>query len=601
MDELTGLPLAFGKPVQEKKQFGNLSRVEQTKRGQGTTSKPQDKGKQVAIEDDQHDEQPREEQPEDEEDGDDVGPTGSSSGDLPTTHEVVLKDHIKTVSALSMDPSGARLVSGSYDYDLKIWDFGGMKSDFKPFRSFESRAGHQVVDVAFSNSGDSFLAANGSDQVKYYDRDGAELGEFVKGDMYIRDLRNTSGHVSSVSSLSWHPTNPSLFLTASSDSTLRIWDKTNRRQSKSVIVVKSKERGGKTKVTSCCWSKPDGKLIAAANEDGSLMVWKASGNFTRPDYSNDKAHEKGTITSSVVFSKDGKYLATRGGDGTVKLWNPKSLKKPLSVLTSLPSLNSETSLTFSPDGQYLLTGTAGSKAGVLPGNQQESKAAELEKELGQRMGEIVVIKVDTEKGEMEIRERIEISEFSVVKVIWHERINQIVCSTSSGEIHVLYSPELSTKGALLGLTRTVRKPTVESTFNSNADGTELDRPIIAPHSLPMFKDDLNGERGVSAGGRGGKRKRERERHDPQKTLKPTPPITGPGRGGRVGASATQHVVQGMIKSNLRDQDPREALLKYATNDPGENTWTSAWSKSQPKPVFDDRSDSDDDVVKERPK
>lgn len=37
----------------------------------------------------------------------------------------------------------------------------------------------------------------------------------------------------------------------------------------------------------------------------------------------------------------------------------------------------------------------------------------------------------------------------------------------------------------------------------------------------MFKDDLNGGRGVSAGGRGGKRKRERERHDPQKTLKPS--------------------------------------------------------------------------------
>jgi len=109
-------------------------------------------------------------------------------------------------------------------------------------------------------------------------------GEFVKGDMYIRDLRHTSGHISSISSLSWHPTNPSLFLTASSDSTLRIWDKTNRRSSKSVIVVKSKERGGKTKVTSCCWSKPDGKLIAAASEDGSLMIWKASGNFTRPDY-----------------------------------------------------------------------------------------------------------------------------------------------------------------------------------------------------------------------------------------------------------------------------------------------------------------------------
>lgn len=111
-----------------------------------------------------------------------------------------------------------------------------------------------------------------------------DSGEFVKGDMYIRDLRNTNGHVSSISSLSWHPTNPSLFLTASSDSTLRIWDKTNRRQSKSVIVVKSKERGGKTKVSCCGWSKPDGKMIAAASEDGSLMIWKTSGNFTRPDY-----------------------------------------------------------------------------------------------------------------------------------------------------------------------------------------------------------------------------------------------------------------------------------------------------------------------------
>ena len=51
----------------------------------------------------------------------------------------------------------------------------------------------------------------------------------------------------------------------------------------------------------------------------------------------------------------------------------------------------------------------------------------------------------------------------------------------------------------------------------------------------------------------------------------------------------------------RRMQPREALLKYATTDPKDNTWTAAWSKSQPKPVFDDRSDSDDDVVKERPK
>lgn len=76
----------------------------------------------------------------------------------------------------------------------------------------------------------------------------------------IASLR--SGHVAAVTAVAWHPKNHSLFLTASFDSTLRIWDRENRRKSKSVIVVKSKERGGKTKVTACAWS-PDGKTIAA--------------------------------------------------------------------------------------------------------------------------------------------------------------------------------------------------------------------------------------------------------------------------------------------------------------------------------------------------
>jgi hypothetical protein len=39
------------------------------------------------------------------------------------------------------------------------------------------------------------LVVTGYPQPKIYDRDGRELGEFNKGDMYIRDLKNTKGHV----------------------------------------------------------------------------------------------------------------------------------------------------------------------------------------------------------------------------------------------------------------------------------------------------------------------------------------------------------------------------------------------------------------------
>lgn len=40
----------------------------------------------------------------------------------------------------------------------------------------------------------------------------------------------------------------------------RIWDVENKRKQKTVIVVKSKERGARTKVTACNYS-PDGNLI----------------------------------------------------------------------------------------------------------------------------------------------------------------------------------------------------------------------------------------------------------------------------------------------------------------------------------------------------
>lgn len=58
----------------------------------------------------------------------------------------------------------------------------------------------------------------------------------------------------------------------------------------------------------------------------------------------------------------------------------------------------------------------------------------------------------------------------------------------------------------------------------------------------------------------GKRKREKERMDPKKSRRPELPVTGPGRGGRVGASATQHVVQNLVRDTTRDEDVSSCAL-----------------------------------------
>lgn len=67
-----------------------------------------------------------------------------------------------------------------------------------------------------------------------YDRDGLTLGEFVKGDMYIRDLKNTKGHISGLTGGEWHPKEKETILTSSEDGSLRIWDVNDFKSQKQV-------------------------------------------------------------------------------------------------------------------------------------------------------------------------------------------------------------------------------------------------------------------------------------------------------------------------------------------------------------------------------
>jgi WD40 repeat protein len=48
--------------------------------------------------------------------------------------QAILKGHNKAVTCLAMEHSGSRLISGSLDYTLRMYDMNGMKSDLRPFR-----------------------------------------------------------------------------------------------------------------------------------------------------------------------------------------------------------------------------------------------------------------------------------------------------------------------------------------------------------------------------------------------------------------------------------------------------------------------------------
>ncbi|TYI20442.1 hypothetical protein ES332_A07G238200v1 [Gossypium tomentosum] len=495
-----------------------------------------------------------------------VGPSSDSEEDeeenryrIPISNEIVLKGHTKIVSALAIDHSGSRVLSGSFDYTVRMFDFQGMNSRLQSFRQLEPFEGHQVRNLSWSPTSDRFLCVTGSAQAKIYDRDGLTLGEFVKGDMYIRDLKNTKGHISGLTCGEWHPKTKETILTSSEDGSLRIWDVNDFKSQKQVIKPKL-ARPGRIPVTTCAWDR-EGKCIAGGIGDGSIQIWTLKPGWgSRPDIYIEKSHSD-DITG-LKFSSDGRTLLSRSFDGSLKIWDLRQIKAPLKVFDDLPNNYAQTNIAFSPDEQLFLTGTSVEKESTVGG---------------------LLCFYDCSK--LELVQRVGISPCcSVVQCAWHPRLNQIFATSgdkSQGGTHVLYDPTLSEKGALVCVARSPRKKSVD----------DFEAPLVIhnPHALPLFRDQPS-------------RKRQREKilKDPVKSHKPELPITGPGHGGRVGSTKgsllTQYLLKqgGMIKETWMEEDPREAILKYAdvaAKDP--KFIAPAYAETQPEPVFA-KSDSEDE-------
>jgi WD40 repeat protein len=66
---------------------------------------------------------------------------------LPITHAITLKEHQRPATAISIDPSGSRLVSSARDCDIKLWDFNGMDSSLQSFKTVSVEDGAPVLSL----------------------------------------------------------------------------------------------------------------------------------------------------------------------------------------------------------------------------------------------------------------------------------------------------------------------------------------------------------------------------------------------------------------------------------------------------------------------
>ena len=507
----------------------------------------------------------------DDDDDDDDDDEDDEEDEFPVSHELLVKTHDRAVTNVTIDPSGARMITGSNDCTLKFHDFSSMTpTTIRAFKSVDpsvvkgsaNSETHPVHQVLFNPIAPRLvLVVTGLPQARVLDRDGDTIAEFVKGDMYLRDMHNTKGHISEVTCGAWHPTDPDICATGSTDSTIRIWNIHNPRKQQEVIVHKSRAAGsaGRTRITAVAWGvTQEGKsILVAAAFDGSLVMWEGEGPHTRPTAEIRDAHTKDTWTGGIDISPDGRLVVTRGGDDTIKLWDTRKFKQPVTVVAH-PSTSGQyqtTNIRFSPTGTNIVTGSETGHLHIL-------NPATLRPEL--------VTPVTPGSP--------------LITVLWHQKLNQIVTGSANAEVHILYNPNLSNGGAKAVMLRAPKRRHIDDDPNLTMDlahGISGDAIILPGGSVPSSTSQAarHPTVGLTASGKS---------RDPRRPHVPaTTPFakTNPDAG---------YVKNSIPLSSMRDEDPREALLKYqdkAKNDP---MFTNAWAATQPKTIYQEVSDDEEE-------
>jgi WD40 repeat protein len=162
------------------------------------------------------------------------------------------------------------------------------------------------------------------------------------------------GHQAIVFCVAWHPDGQRL---ASSG-----WDAARKKFVVKVWNVQSGnldfELADNMETCALAYSPPDGEYLVTGGSSRVLQVWNArTGDLVGTLGTREQEHIRG-----VMFSKDGRHLASASSEGVLKLWDAKRLgdkdrQQTGRVLTTSARVPlAAMALAFSPDGERLAAG-----------------------------------------------------------------------------------------------------------------------------------------------------------------------------------------------------------------------------------------------------
>ncbi|KAF8667760.1 hypothetical protein AX14_006302, partial [Amanita brunnescens Koide BX004] len=240
-----------------------------------------------------------------------------------------LQGHDSAINSIAFSPDGSKIISGSFDKTVRIWDASTGVEMLPPLRGYDD----WVYSVAFSPDGSKIISGSSDKTVRVWD---ASTG--------VEMLPPFRGHGKLVNSVSFSP-DGSKIISGSDDKTIRVWDASTG------VEMLPPLRGHDGPIISIAFS-PDGSKIISGSSDKTIRVWNAStGVEMLPPL---RGHDD--WIPSVAFSPDGSKIVSGSSDMTIRVWDASN------GIELIPPLRGHDdwirSVAFSPDGSKIVSGSS---------------------------------------------------------------------------------------------------------------------------------------------------------------------------------------------------------------------------------------------------
>jgi WD40 repeat protein len=244
---------------------------------------------------------------------------------LAPNYDRSFQGHEDAVRAIQLTPDGTRLITGSDDGKIRLFDVGGSAGT----ATILGAAGSPIRSLAIDSTG-NLLAAGGFD-----------------GSIRLWDLRrpkappaSVAGHTGATSALAFDPR--SRLVSAGFDGRIKIWEKELTGPGRPLV------DNHRYRILSIALS-PDGNTLAMGSDGGGLLLLdlREISNPTR-------ALDENRRVSAVAFSPDGRLVVGGTQDGRIMSWDVASQDRQ-TVRTAAAHAASVTGLSF---GQTLLASSS---------------------------------------------------------------------------------------------------------------------------------------------------------------------------------------------------------------------------------------------------